>query len=57
MIKKELIEEVSRRAQVTKKESRQVIDTFLEEIKKALGFRSSGGCNSSGTKKIRKLVG
>ena len=36
MIKKELIEEVARRAQVTKKESRQVVDTFLEEIKKAL---------------------
>ena len=36
MIKSQIIEEVAKKANTTKKNAREVIDLFLEEVKKAL---------------------
>jgi len=36
MIKKQIIEEVAKKAYITKKGTREVIDLFLDETKKAL---------------------
>ena len=36
MIKKQIIEEVAKKAHITKKGTREVIDLFLDEVKKAL---------------------
>ncbi len=36
MIKSKIIEEVAKKANTTKKNAREVVDLFLEEVKKAL---------------------
>jgi nucleoid DNA-binding protein len=36
LIKSQIVEEVAKKANTTKKEAREVIDLFLDEVKKAL---------------------
>jgi len=49
VIKKQIIEEVAKKAHITKKGTREVIDLFLDEVKKALSRGEKAVISGFGT--------